>query len=146
MTIYTDTALDQAAVLELAPDIIINATGSFPAVPPIEGVQQANVFVAEDVMMERKKAGKRVAIVGGGGTGCEAAEWLVERGHEVAILEMMAHIGANIEQITRRWMYYELRKAGTQLLTKSKVIRIAGENLVYSDADGTKRCMNVTPC
>jgi 2,4-dienoyl-CoA reductase-like NADH-dependent reductase (Old Yellow Enzyme family)/thioredoxin reductase len=139
VTIHTDTALDQKAVLALAPDIIINATGSFPVVPPIEGTTQDNVVVAEEVMLERQKAGKRVAIVGGGGTGCEAAEWLVERGHEVAIFEMMAHIGANIEQITRRWMYYELRKAGTQLLTRSRVIRIHGQNLVYSNADGEEK-------
>jgi 2,4-dienoyl-CoA reductase-like NADH-dependent reductase (Old Yellow Enzyme family)/NADPH-dependent 2,4-dienoyl-CoA reductase/sulfur reductase-like enzyme len=139
VTIHTDTVLDQDAVLALAADIIVNATGSFPVVPPIEGVKQDNVFVAEAVMLEQHKAGKRVAIVGGGGTGCEAAEWLVDRGHEVAIFEMMAHIGANIEQITRRWMYYELRKAGAQLLTKSKVVRIDGENLVYSDANGDEK-------
>jgi pyruvate/2-oxoglutarate dehydrogenase complex dihydrolipoamide dehydrogenase (E3) component len=137
--IKTDTVLDQRMIVELAPDIIINATGSFPVVPPIEGAEQEHVFVAEDVMLERKKAGKRVAIVGGGGTGCEAAEWLVDRGHEVAIFEMMAHIGANIEQITRRWMYYELRKAGAQLLTRSKVVRIAGDKLVYSDANGEEK-------
>jgi pyruvate/2-oxoglutarate dehydrogenase complex dihydrolipoamide dehydrogenase (E3) component len=139
VTIQTDTVLDQNAVLQLGPDIIINATGSFPVVPPIEGAQQGNVFVAEAVMLERHKAGKRVAIVGGGGTGCEAAEWLVDRGHEVAIFEMMAHIGANIEQITRRWMYYELRKAGAQLLTKSRVVRIDGEKLFYSDANGDEK-------
>jgi 2,4-dienoyl-CoA reductase-like NADH-dependent reductase (Old Yellow Enzyme family)/NADPH-dependent 2,4-dienoyl-CoA reductase/sulfur reductase-like enzyme len=143
VAIYTDSAPDQKAILEMAPDLIINATGSFPVVPPIEGVVQANVLVAEDVMLERRKAGKRVAIVGGGGTGCEAAEWLVARGHEVAIFEMMAHIGANIEQITRRWMYYELRKAGAQLLTKSKVVKITGDNLVYSDANGEE---NVYEC
>ncbi len=139
VTIQTDMALDQKAVMEIAPDIIVNATGSFPVVPPIEGVRQAHVLIAEEVMLERQKAGKRVAIVGGGGTGCEAAEWLVDKGHEVAILEMMAHIGANIEQITRRWMYYELRKAGAQLLTKSKVVRINEGNLVYSDANGDEK-------
>ena len=139
VAIHTDQVLDQKAILEMAPDLIINATGSFPVVPPIEGITRANVMVAEEVMLERRKAGKRVAIVGGGGTGCEAAEWLVERGHEVAIFEMMAHIGANIEQITRRWMYYELRKAGAQLLTKSKVVRITEGNLVYSDANGEEK-------
>jgi 2,4-dienoyl-CoA reductase-like NADH-dependent reductase (Old Yellow Enzyme family)/thioredoxin reductase len=139
VTIQTNITLNQDSVLSMSPDIILNATGSFPAVPPIQGVTQANVFVAEDVMLERQKAGRRVAIVGGGGTGCEAAEWLVARGHEVAIFEMMAHIGANIEQITRRWMYYELRKAGAQLLTRSKVVRIDGGQLVYSDANGDEK-------
>ena len=67
VAIHTDQALDQKAILEMAPDLIINATGSFPVVPPIEGITRANVLVAEDVMLERRKAGKRVAIVGGGG-------------------------------------------------------------------------------
>lgn len=134
--IYTGRRLDQAAVLELQPDLVVNATGSCPALPPIAGVLAPHVRIAEDVMMGRTQVGKRVAIIGGGGTGCELAEWLLYRGHEVAIIEMMAHIGMNIEAITRRWMYYELRKSKVPLLTRCKVLRIEGDGVVYSDANG----------
>ncbi len=134
--VHTGRQLDQAAVFGLKPDLIVNATGSYPALPPIAGVRLPHVKIAEDVMMERATVGKRVAIIGGGGTGCELAEWLLHRGHEVAIIEMMAHIGMNIEAITRRWMYYELKKAKVPLLTRCKVSRIEGDGVVYSDSNG----------
>ncbi len=137
--IQTGRQLDQAGMLELRPDLIVNATGSYPALPPIPGVRLPNVRIAEDVMMERTTAGKRVAIIGGGGTGCELAEWLLHRGHEVAIIEMMAHIGMNIEAITRRWMYYELRKANVPLLTRCKVLKIEEDRVVYCDVNGDER-------
>jgi 2,4-dienoyl-CoA reductase-like NADH-dependent reductase (Old Yellow Enzyme family)/thioredoxin reductase len=134
--IQTGRELDQAAVLDLKPDLIVNATGSYPSLPPIVGVRLPHVKIAEDVMMGRTTVGQRVAIIGGGGTGCELAEWLLHRGHEVAILEMMAHIGMNIEAITRRWMYYELKKSKVPLLTRCKVMRIEGDGVVYSDPNG----------
>jgi NADPH-dependent 2,4-dienoyl-CoA reductase/sulfur reductase-like enzyme len=136
--IQTGRKLDQGDVLDLHPDLVVNATGSYPVLPPIAGVQSDHVKIAEDVMMERTSVGRRVAIIGGGGTGCELAEWLLHRGHEVAIIEMMAHIGMNIEAITRRWMYYELKKAKVPLLTHCKVLRIEGDAVVYSDVNGNE--------
>jgi NADPH-dependent 2,4-dienoyl-CoA reductase/sulfur reductase-like enzyme len=144
--VETERALQQNDVLAMRPDIILLATGSMPVVPPIPGVKGSNVVVAEELLMQRVKVGKRVAIVGGGGTGCETAEYLAARGHNIAILEMMSHIGLNIEAITRRWMFYELRKAGVALMTKSKVLRIEPDRVIYSDAQGEERtfeCDNV---
>lgn len=141
-----ERTLSKDDVLGMRPDLILLATGSSPVVPPINGVRNSNVVVAEDLLMQRAKVGKRVAIVGGGGTGCETAEYLAARGHQIAILEMMAHIGLNIEAITRRWMFYELRKAGVALMTKSKVVRIEPDRVIYSNADGEEcvfQCDNV---
>ncbi|MGD0791605.1 MAG: FAD-dependent oxidoreductase [Terriglobales bacterium] len=144
--VETGRALSQDDVLAMRPDIILLATGSSPVVPPINGVNGPNVVIAEDLLMQRVKVGKRVAIVGGGGTGCETAEYLAARGHQIAILEMMAHIGLNIEAITRRWMFYELRKAGVALMTRSKVVRIEPDRVIYTDHNGEEKtfeCDNV---
>ena len=144
--VETGRTLSQDDVLAMRPDIILLATGSSPVVPPINGVNGPNVVVAEDLLMQRVKVGKRVAIVGGGGTGCETAEYLAARGHQIAILEMMAHIGLNIEAITRRWMFYELRKAGVALMTRSKVVRIEPDRVIYTDHNGEEKtfeCDNV---
>lgn len=125
--------LDREALMGMSPELILVATGSVPVIPPIEGAHHETVAVAEDVLLERKQVGKRVTIVGGGGTGCETAEFLVHRGHKVTIVEMVAHVGADIEAITRRWLYYELCKAGVKLLTKSRVVRIEGDRVVFAD-------------
>lgn len=125
--------LNRDRLLALRPEVVLLATGSVPVVPPIQGVQQPHVAVAEDVLLERTKVGNRVVIVGGGGTGCETAEWLLERGHKVTVIEMMAQIGLNIEAITRRWMYYEFKKSGVKLLTRARVMRIESSQVVYAD-------------
>lgn len=146
VNVETGRTLSQDDVLAMRPDIILLATGSSPVVPPISGVNGPNVVVAEDLLMQRVKVGERVAIVGGGGTGCETAEYLAARGHRIAILEMMAHIGLNIEAITRRWMFYELRKAGVALMTRSKVVRIEPDRVIYTDHNGEEKtfeCDNV---
>jgi 2,4-dienoyl-CoA reductase (NADPH2) len=144
--VETERELSKDDILAMRPNVILLATGSSPVVPPINGVKGPNVVVAEDLLMQQVAVGKRVAIVGGGGTGCETAEYLAARGHKVVILEMMAHIGLNIEAITRRWMFYELRKAGVELMTKSKVVRIEPDRVFYSNHDGEEQvfeCDNV---
>lgn len=125
--------LSRESLLALQPEIVVLATGSVPVVPPIPGAQQPNVVVAEDVLLEKVRVGNRVVIIGGGGTGCETAEWLIERGHQVVIIEMMAHIGLNIEAISRRWMYYEFKNHGVKLLTRSRVVRIEPGKVIYAD-------------
>lgn len=131
-------ALSRDAVLKMNPDLLILATGSEPVIPPIAGARQDHVVIAEDVLLEKVRVGKRVAIVGGGGTGCEVAEWLIEHGHQPVILEMLAQIGLNIEAITRRWMYYEFKKAGVKLLTRSRVLRIEGDRVIYADENNNE--------
>lgn len=128
--------LDREGLLRRKPEIVILATGSSPVIPPLAGVSLPNVVVAEDVLLDRVRVGERVVIIGGGGTGCETAEFLAERGHKVTMIEMMAHIGMNIEAITRRWMYYQFRRAGVRLFTQSKLMRIEPGRVFYQDQRG----------
>jgi NADPH-dependent 2,4-dienoyl-CoA reductase/sulfur reductase-like enzyme len=139
VSIELGCSLDAERLLRRRPEIVILATGSFPALPPLAGVDLPHVVVAEDVLLDRAPVGERVVVVGGGGTGCEVAEFLADRGHRVAILEMVAHIGMNIEAITRRWMYYQFRRAGVQLLTQSRLLRIEPGHVVYADRQGAEQ-------
>ena len=47
----------------------------------------------------------RALVVGGGMVGCEAAEYLAERGHQVAIVEMKDVIAADVTPENRRYMF-----------------------------------------
>jgi len=141
--VLLNCSLDREGVLALVPQLIILATGSTPMIPPIAGVKGEQVVVAEDVLLERVPVGRRVVIVGGGGTGCEVAEFLAARGHEITILEMVSHIGLNIEAITRRWMYYEFKRAGVRLLTRSRAARIELDCVVYTDEQQREQAL---PC
>ncbi|VEG90771.1 NADPH-dependent 2,4-dienoyl-CoA reductase [Legionella spiritensis] len=73
-----DVRLQTPATLELLQgyDDVVLATGISPRIPDIEGITHEKVMVYVDVIMERKKPGQRVAIIGAGGIGFDVAEWL----------------------------------------------------------------------
>jgi 2-enoate reductase len=71
------------------PDAAIIATGSRPVIPDVPGIGRENVTTAIDVLLGKKKAGKRVVIVGGGLIGCETALWLAQQGKQVTIVEVL---------------------------------------------------------
>jgi 2,4-dienoyl-CoA reductase (NADPH2) len=73
--------------------------------------------------------GRRVAIVGGGLVGAELAEFLCERGREVAVLEESATLAAEMAH-PRRWRALaELRTHGARLHVRARVLEI-GEKTV----------------
>jgi pyruvate/2-oxoglutarate dehydrogenase complex dihydrolipoamide dehydrogenase (E3) component len=76
-------------------------------------------------------------VVGGSATGCETAEWLVDRGVEVTIVEMLPSVGHGIELITRRHLLRELRSRGVQIQTKSKVtmFELEARKVLYETTD-----------
>lgn len=71
-------------------DAVIIATGSVPKVFSLG--DDNKVFTAEQVLMNKKDPGKKVAVIGGGLVGCETALWLAEKGLEVTIIEALDKI------------------------------------------------------
>lgn len=71
---------------ELEADEILIATGAKPRKIQVPGAERA--ITAVDCLLGRKSLGDRVAIVGGGLTGCEIAYELALKGHHPFIIEM----------------------------------------------------------
>lgn len=79
--------------------------------------------------------GKRVAIIGGGLVGLELAEFLVERGREVSVLEPGASLGRELS-IVRRWRVLDnLRQHQVPLLTQVQIDRIDERAVHYRSLD-----------
>ena len=118
------------------PDVVIVATGATAVIPAIPGIDGENVATALDILAGRKPAGQRVVIVGGGQVGCETAEHLAEKGHEVTILEMLERIGNDIG-ITTRWIIMQrLHNAGIKIKAGTEVVEI-GDKGVKAKRGGT---------
>ena len=62
-------------------DGVIVATGVVPRDPQIEGQGHPKVLSYVDVLRNRVRVGKRVAIIGAGGIGFDVAEFLIHDGH-----------------------------------------------------------------
>lgn len=61
-------------------DEIIISTGVTPRRPDIEGIDHPKVLSYLDVLVHKKRVGKRVAIIGAGGIGYDVAEFLIHDG------------------------------------------------------------------
>ena len=73
-----------------------------PLIPPIPGLDSCGFVTAQDMLEGRAVVGAGVLVVGGGMIGCEAAEFLGERGHRVAVVEMREDIAADVRPEHRR--------------------------------------------
>lgn len=57
-------------------DEVICSTGISPRVPRIDGIQHPKVIAYDDLLLGKKVAGQKVAVIGAGGIGFDACEFL----------------------------------------------------------------------
>ena len=103
--IFKNTSATPELVKSLNPDIIVNATGSVPTLPPITGlhdlVDKDDSNVATVLKMidrinkyPEKMDGQKVAIIGGGGpSGLTSAYFLQLMGHQCTVFEEKKQLG-----------------------------------------------------
>lgn len=139
--IRTSTEADEELLRALQPDAIILATGSTPLILPIPGLQDCGFVTAQDMLVGKAAVGKRVLVVGGGMVGCEAAEYLAERGHEVGIIEMKDVIAADVMPENRRVMFDTFERHHVTLRAGAKVGHFYPDGVDYTLTDGTAGSM-----
>jgi 2,4-dienoyl-CoA reductase (NADPH2) len=85
-------------------DDFVFSTGIEPRIPKIVGVESDNVLTYSDVLLDKKAVGKKVAIIGAGGIGFDAAEFLAHNpAHKPTSLDKEAFYkewGINVEHNT----------------------------------------------
>lgn len=104
-------------VKALNPYGVIIAAGGVPVVPDVPGINNSNVYKAEDVLLGNVKlTGKNIAVIGGGVTGLETAEAL-SGDNKVTVIEMMNSVGATLYPSVRVLLLKRLNEAGVEILT-----------------------------
>lgn len=132
-----NTEATEELLRSLAPDAIILASGSNPLILPIPGLDACGYVTAQDMLEGKAAMGKRVLVVGGGMVGCEAAEFLAERGHQVGIIEMKDVIAADVTPENRRYMFENFQEHEVLLMPGAKVGQFYPDGVDYTLADGT---------
>jgi 2,4-dienoyl-CoA reductase (NADPH2) len=82
-------------------DEIVLATGVLPRVPKLPGIDHPKVLSYPQLLLERKPAGKRVAIIGAGGIGFDVAEFLVTDGHSATTERYLKEWGVDHDHAHR---------------------------------------------
>jgi 2,4-dienoyl-CoA reductase-like NADH-dependent reductase (Old Yellow Enzyme family)/thioredoxin reductase len=119
-------------------DEIVLATGGVPIRPAFEGIEEAGVLDAIDVIEGKERVGQNVLIIGGGLVGTETADLLGEHGHKVTIMEMKPDVATD-EHIDIKLMLLErLNQYGVTILTNSKVKALTPGSVVF-EKDGEEQ-------
>jgi 2,4-dienoyl-CoA reductase-like NADH-dependent reductase (Old Yellow Enzyme family)/thioredoxin reductase len=116
------------------PDAVIIATGAKPILPPIAGITSDNVLSAWDLLRGKKKHEKeKVVVVGGGMVGCEVAEYLLETGNKVTIIEQLPFIAPDMEPFHRFVMLDLFKERHVVILSSRKVVGVheRGVQMIY---------------
>ncbi|MCY2964455.1 MAG: nitrite reductase large subunit NirB, partial [Planctomycetota bacterium] len=124
-------------------DAVVLATGSYPFVPPVPGVELLGVFVyrtIEDLERIIAHAGKskRAAVIGGGLLGLEAAKATVDLGLQTHVIEFAPRLmPRQIDDAGSRVLVSKIESLGVKvhLNTGTKEIRGNGrvESIVFND-------------
>ena len=91
-------------------DVCIVATGAVPALPAIEGVENAR-WTAYSVFGHEAEVGKNVVVVGGASTAAEAAIYLARSGHNVTQICRKNIVAYELNPIRERGNVNELSLA-----------------------------------
>lgn len=135
--LYTKATPERIQALK--PDVVIVATGSEPVIPAIEGVHGSNVYEARKVINGNTRVREhKVAVIGGGLVGLEAAEFLIEQGKQVCIIEMLDQVGKDLEMYIRPHMMQMLEVNKVDVYVRTECVSI-GKDGVTVDKDGRRQ-------
>ncbi|MCX5780817.1 MAG: FAD-dependent oxidoreductase [Firmicutes bacterium] len=119
----------------IQPDILIVATGSQAVLPTIKGEKQGLGVEASEVLGGQVDLpGQEIVIIGGGTTGCELADYLLNRGKQVTILEKGPVLAADMERKNRRALLNRLNAAGLVQKTGVEVMEIMPHQVRFASS------------
>ncbi|MCR4745602.1 MAG: FAD-dependent oxidoreductase [Lachnospiraceae bacterium] len=134
--VLLNTEVDADFVKKFAPDTLFAAIGSDELRPPIKGIDGDNVIMAVDAELHPEKLGKRVAIMGGGLVGAEAACSFKHEGHEVSIIEMKPDVAMEVNSFYRGGLMPHVKESA-KLYLNTKVTEITDKGVMVENAEGT---------
>lgn len=146
LIVFTNTEATVPFVKMLKPDFIINATGSTPLLPPIQGLKEN--MDAEDSKVTgilgmisninsypQDMNGKKVCVVGGGAVGLDVVEFFAKRGADVRIVEMLPVVGKDLDTVTKVGTYDMLEKHNVDVMTSTALMEVHKDHFVVKRND-----------
>jgi len=147
--IFTETEVNEEVIKQFGPDSVVVATGGVAAMPKIKGIDNKGFLAANDVLTGKAVAGPKVLIAGGGMVGTETADYLIDYGRDVTIVEMTGAIAAGIPASVQALLMPRVM-AGATIMVDAKItefvadgakVEVAGEKVELSGYDSVVLAM-----
>lgn len=118
-----------------AADAVILAVGAHDITLPIPGADSPNVVSSWDVLSGKAQISGHVAIIGGGLVGTETAEYALEKGCQVSIIEMTDKIANGESSTILPIIMADFAKHDVKQYINTKVSSITNEGKTILAAD-----------
>lgn len=121
-------------------DAIVTASGTKEASPQIEGIEKMRTVQAPELLIHPELLGdaSKVVVIGGESTGCETAYWLrIEKGCDVAVIEMMPELMKGVCTANRGYLLYYMKKSDIRVYN-STCVKSFGERTVNIEVNTDK--------
>ena len=145
---FLNTEANVELIKKFKPNIIVNATGSVPLVPPIKGLKEnleaGNVSTIFDMINNVNDGkypddvcnGKKVVVIGGGSVGLDVIEYFAPREAECTIVDMLPQIGMLADPITKCSMRETHDKYGVKEYVNTALQEVKENSFVVKLPDG----------
>ena len=113
---------------------LLIATGSSPALPPIDGLAdslKSGFALTNREVLDLKDIPKTIVVVGGGVIGLEMASYFNSVGSKVYVLEMLDHIAGATDREISELLKKEYAKRGVEFILGAKVTSIKNNSVSY---------------
>lgn len=110
----------------LCPDKIVIATGSSPAVPPIDGLADT-AFLTTDTVFDLTDRPRSMAILGAGPVGCELAQAFCRLGVQVCVIETAERLLPDIDPAASDVLASVFAREGIRSLTATDIDRVESD-------------------
>ncbi len=149
-SLYVFTGLEPTVknIAPLKPAVVVNATGSDPLLPPIDGLRDhldlpdGHVHSIIDMIdhvddFPTDMTGKKVVVVGGGAVGLDVVEFCAPRGANVTIVEMLPQIGRDLDPVSKAYMGEVMQKHHVRQMTETALQKVNADHFTVKLPDGT---------
>ena len=116
-----------------AADAVIVAVGAQNVMLPIPGGDAGNVVSAWDVLGGKAKVSGHCAVIGGGLVGTETAEYLLEQGCQVSIVEMMDKSASGESSTILPIILKDFEQGGVKQYVNTRVQRVQEHGVIATD-------------
>ena len=150
--IFKNTEATIEMIRSMNPNIIVNATGSNPLLPPIKGLHEnidkeggkvSSITNMIDHVMEYPEdlKGKKVVVIGGGAVGLDVVEFFAPRGADVSIVEMMPVIGNGIDPVSKVGTFALMDKYGVKQCPNTALLEVKADSFLVKTPEGNEEEM-----
>jgi pyruvate/2-oxoglutarate dehydrogenase complex dihydrolipoamide dehydrogenase (E3) component len=113
-------------------DRLVLATGSSPALPPLDGLAEADYWTNIEAT-ETLEAPPRLVVLGGGPVGCELAQFFQRVGSQVTLVQSDARLLPRVDADATALVDRALREDGVDVLLDTQATKVAGNKLFFAD-------------